>query len=110
VCRGVGRSADGEQGRRVLAIERRSTAAFDTLNVQLVDGATLRGPLISTTAGDMLIPRTRAFRRGIEQRVRFDTVKELSRTHPTRDKVITIGVVGVLGSFLATALMLAAAG
>ena len=72
----------------------------DTFKVRLNDGRTLRGRLIDRTPEEMIILRNRAFRRGVEQRVRFDAVENLSRTHPTRDQFIYLPLVA-LGLFLA---------
>ena len=65
---------DAAYWRSYVAAMRRN----DTLKVRLIDGPTLRGRLIDTTPEEMLITRKRAFRRGVEQRVRFDAVENLS--------------------------------
>jgi len=59
-----------------------------TVRVKLIDGHTLQGRLLDTTADDMNILVQRSFRRGIERRVRYDAVKNLSQTHPNRDQLI----------------------
>lgn len=81
----------------------------DTIKVRLIDGPTLRGRLKGTTPEDMLILRDRAFRRGVEQRVRFDAVGNLSRTHPTRDLLIYPPLVG-FGAWLLLSWMASAGG
>jgi hypothetical protein len=61
----------------------------DTFKVQLSDGSSFTGELLSTTTDDMLILRDGAFLdSGVQQRVRFDAVKSLSQTHPIRDTLI----------------------
>jgi hypothetical protein len=67
-----------------------------TVKVHLNDGASFEGRLIATTAEDMMIRVKRLpFRPRLEQRIRFDAVKSLSRTHPVRNLIIVeVCVVG----------------
>jgi len=53
---------------------------------------TLQGRLLETTADDMLIqPNRRLLRRQPLQRVRFEDVTKMTRTHPYRDAAIAGG-------------------
>jgi hypothetical protein len=93
------RSADAQTVIKDTAYWHSCAAAMkplDTVKVKTLDGPTFRGRFVSATADDILIVHQRAFRRGVEQRIRFDAVKSMSRTHPLRNQIIAIPVTVVL--------------
>lgn len=65
---------------------------YSTIKIRLHNGESFRGRLLEMTADDIEIVTKRWLRSGVNRRVRYIDVKDLARTHPSRNAAIAGGV------------------
>jgi ribonuclease PH len=68
---------------------------YSTIKIRLHNGDSFRGRILEVTADDIEIMTKRWFASGVSRRVRYIDVKDLARTHPSRNAAIAGAVVAV---------------